>query len=428
MDEKGVMIGQVQHTRTLVSNLRRRAKKQTFIVQPGTRELVTIIECVSALGELLPPLIIFKAKQHQEKWAQLEGNRVDWNYALSNKGWTDNELGLEWMKLFEKASKHLVDEGEYRLLLLDNHGSHITGEMIQFAVENLIVLVAFPPHMTHLLQPLDVGCFSPLQRAYSNRLLDAVRYGNRRGVDKELFLEIYSKAREQAFTVSTIKSAWRTSGMNPVRPSPVVSRLDVKETGPIDPALEEAPTVTPATPRKQEDCQRLFNEVLQQALSSPIAVRVRLLEKAVEAMAAELALNKHQLEKYETYKKDKSSNKRLMAKGRVFTADDAKRLKDEKAKRKADDAAAALYRDYLNGDYRPELEVARQSHAVINPGEAAEAHGPHCHVFWASQQPPCNFNGRKWDARNRLIGAGVNAWLFTTNTSIGHIISTSKTV
>ena len=32
------------------------------------------------------------------------------------------------------------------------------------------------PHSSYLLQPLDVGCFSPLKRAYSCKVESLIRY------------------------------------------------------------------------------------------------------------------------------------------------------------------------------------------------------------------------------------------------------------
>jgi hypothetical protein len=45
---------------------------------------------------------------------------------------------------------------EYRLLLLDSHGYHLTMDFITFCDENKIILAVFLPHATHKLQPLDV--------------------------------------------------------------------------------------------------------------------------------------------------------------------------------------------------------------------------------------------------------------------------------
>jgi hypothetical protein len=42
---------------------------------------------------------------------------------------------------------------------MDNHGSHETPEFIKLANENHILLYPLIPHLTHCMQPLDVGVF-----------------------------------------------------------------------------------------------------------------------------------------------------------------------------------------------------------------------------------------------------------------------------
>ncbi|PCH44075.1 hypothetical protein WOLCODRAFT_76472, partial [Wolfiporia cocos MD-104 SS10] len=49
------------------------------------------------------------------------------------------------------------------LLMYDGHGSHTTKYMVELAMANNIHLFCLPPHMTHKLQPLNVGIFGPLQ-------------------------------------------------------------------------------------------------------------------------------------------------------------------------------------------------------------------------------------------------------------------------
>jgi hypothetical protein len=59
---------------------------------------------------------------------------------------------------------------EYRLLLLDSHGSHLTMDFITFCDENKIILAVFPSHATHKLQPLDVVLYGLLSGAYNRKL------------------------------------------------------------------------------------------------------------------------------------------------------------------------------------------------------------------------------------------------------------------
>ena len=74
--------------------------------QPGSRESVSVIECFCADGSALPPLIIWKGKQHQSNWYRTDdkGDRKGWMYAYSDNGWTDNDLGYEFIQAFDKAT------------------------------------------------------------------------------------------------------------------------------------------------------------------------------------------------------------------------------------------------------------------------------------------------------------------------------------
>ena len=50
--------------------------------------------------------------------------------------------------------------------------------MIKRAMEEQITIIKFPPHITDVLQPLDVACFSPLKRCWELLLQERVNtYG-----------------------------------------------------------------------------------------------------------------------------------------------------------------------------------------------------------------------------------------------------------
>ena len=48
------------------------------------------------------------------------------------------------------------------LLLVDGHVSHVSRTLIKLAIENDVTLLKLLPHVTNVLQPLDVTCFGPL--------------------------------------------------------------------------------------------------------------------------------------------------------------------------------------------------------------------------------------------------------------------------
>jgi hypothetical protein len=62
-------------------------------VQPGHREWTTAIEYINASGWRLPPFLILSGKLHQVSWYQ--DLPPDFVIAISNNGWTTDEIGLE---------------------------------------------------------------------------------------------------------------------------------------------------------------------------------------------------------------------------------------------------------------------------------------------------------------------------------------------
>ena len=91
-------------------------------------------------------------------------------YDMSPGGWSNNEIGVAWLEqAFERFTKPKARR-DYRLLILDGHGSHVSTDFIGFCDSNSILLAMFPPHATHSLQPLDVVVFSPLSKSYSKQL------------------------------------------------------------------------------------------------------------------------------------------------------------------------------------------------------------------------------------------------------------------
>jgi hypothetical protein len=81
-----------------------------------------------------------------------------------------------------------------------------------------------PAHSSHILQPLDVGCFSPLKRVYGALIDKLVQLGNNH-IDKLDFLDAYPTARQQAFKTDSIKSAFSATGLFRYDPQRVYMRL-----------------------------------------------------------------------------------------------------------------------------------------------------------------------------------------------------------
>jgi hypothetical protein len=163
MDETGFSIGSTQAAYIVVDD----PVKSQFQAQPGRQEWVTVLECICGDGSSVAPLVIFKAENGSTSWAQSPKIPGNWRLSGSQNGWTSNQDGMEWLhQCFDPDTLEKAD-GQYRLLILDGHGSHVTGSFIIHYMDHRIALMRLPPHTSHVLQPLDVGLFGPMKTALS---------------------------------------------------------------------------------------------------------------------------------------------------------------------------------------------------------------------------------------------------------------------
>jgi len=159
MDETGVALGVCTNTRVLASS----RKKKAYLKAPENREWVLIIECISATGRKLRCAVIFKGKSLQTTW--FPSSIPGWLYTTSENGWTSNEIGVEWLqRIF--IPETATSNSQWRLLILDGHGSHIDIEFLWLCKQHRIYLLFLPAHSSHVVQPLDLAPFSVIKSSY----------------------------------------------------------------------------------------------------------------------------------------------------------------------------------------------------------------------------------------------------------------------
>lgn len=77
-------------------------------------------------------------------------------------GWMQANEFLLFLEHFKKQARPTLEQK--CLLLLDNHESHLLIKALDFCKNNGIVLLSFPPHCTHKLQPLDRAVYGPFKK------------------------------------------------------------------------------------------------------------------------------------------------------------------------------------------------------------------------------------------------------------------------
>ena len=84
-----------------------------------------------------------------------------------------------------------------------------------------------PPHSSYLLQPLDVGCFSPLNALHGKQIKRLVRLRINH-ITKLEFLPAFQEAFKAAFIELNIETAFRATGHVPYNLDNLFSFLDLR--------------------------------------------------------------------------------------------------------------------------------------------------------------------------------------------------------
>src|ERR1700712_2219198 len=116
-----------------------------------------------------------------------------------------------------------------------------------------IHLICLPGHTTHVLQPLDIGIFSPMGTSYRNDLEDFLRdHGPNWAMHKGDFYPMYHKARAKAMSEGNILSAWRASGMIPFNRHRVLTQSGLQLCTPQSKSMNEQHSgLCPLPPRAE---------------------------------------------------------------------------------------------------------------------------------------------------------------------------------
>jgi hypothetical protein len=261
MDETGFAIGSVERGKVII-NAQIRSQ---FQANPGRQEWVTAIECICGDGSAIDPLLIFKGAKIGD-WVRYAHIPDTWSHSCSNKGWTSDIHGLQWLRqCFEPATREKANGG-YRILVLDGHGSHVTGGFIAHCMDYKIVLLRLPPHTSHVLQPLDVGIFKPLKTYLSSKLDPTIRTQVAR-LQKPEWVDAYVEARAAAFTPGNIWRAWRGAGLFPFNPDRVLRHIRP----PVSSVVSSAVLRVPSTPQTPESSIPIDPQLFETSLlhSSP---------------------------------------------------------------------------------------------------------------------------------------------------------------
>lgn len=208
MDETGLQT--VQKPQKILA---KKGKHQVGgIVSAERGETTTCVCCVSAAGQYVPPLLIFRRKRMVDNLK--DGAPAGTIFACQESGWMNCEIFCKWLKHFIDTV-HPSPENKV-LLLLDGHASHTKNlEAINIARTAGVIMLSFPPHCSHRLQPLDVSFYGPLSTAY-NQVMDSwMRANPGRAVTQYQISRMLGEAYGRVATVGNATSGFLNTGLWP---------------------------------------------------------------------------------------------------------------------------------------------------------------------------------------------------------------------
>ena len=315
--------------------------------QDGSREFITCLACVSAIGKKIPATLLYKGQSYdlRDTWVEDLQEHDDFCFGASSNGWSNDAFGLQWLTTVFDPTTCPSSPRTKRLLIVDGHSSHINMTFINKCDSLRIILLVLPPHSTHRLQPLDVVLFGLLLTIYSNKLNSFTFQSlSLTSMKKRHFLDRFRPAWHTAFTVKNIQRAFEKPGIWPIKPSLV---LDVI-TRPITLQAIKAPSTLNLqikTPRLAKSIRYFQNDYLK----NPHPAKLQKLFKANEELVAQAALDRHTkeglLDALKEEKKCRTRGKRLNVLGEeytkpiLFTASQVRRAQEIAAQKEEEERA-----------------------------------------------------------------------------------------
>jgi hypothetical protein len=134
-----------------------------------------------------------------------------------------NKIALKFLKHYIKNSD-VDSDAEWKLMLMNNHESHIIFEFIAFANENHIRSFSLISHLTHCMQSLNVEIFQ-LYKHWHDQIIQNAVVTSFVKYSIGQFLNDLTKIRNNTFKSSIIRHVFEKFGMWSVNEKQCIKQL-----------------------------------------------------------------------------------------------------------------------------------------------------------------------------------------------------------
>uniref|UniRef100_A0A7M5XHY1 HTH psq-type domain-containing protein n=1 Tax=Clytia hemisphaerica TaxID=252671 RepID=A0A7M5XHY1_9CNID len=203
--------------------VRRVASKRIEKCVEHSKQSYSIMYCGNAIGQYLPPMIVYKAETSCPEWEQngVEGAQYD----ATDTGWFDMVTFETW---FHKVLLPNIKGNENSCIIGDNLPSHLSLEVIEECERRNISFILLPPNSTHLTQPLDVAVFKGLETKWRDAVNEWRKTAPPGNIPKAEFPALVKKVHDQ-LEPDTLISGFRLCGIHPLDATPLLRKVPSSE-------------------------------------------------------------------------------------------------------------------------------------------------------------------------------------------------------
>ena len=195
--------------------LAKQGSRAVHSIEPDQRKHLSVLSCINAAGGCIPNFYILKGSYFLEDYiARCEAGAV---MGMQPNAWMTRWLFKSWISHFIQCLRKGsgIDLSNRHMLILDEHNSHVTLEVVRTAMESGLDIKSLPSHTSHALQPLDVACFAPFKTAFRKQRDAWMVLHKNSKVGKQDLCEWTSKALQLALIERNIKLGFRKTGIWP---------------------------------------------------------------------------------------------------------------------------------------------------------------------------------------------------------------------
>ena len=177
-------------------------------------ENVTIVSCGNALGNTIPPMVLFKGKRMKQEWADNlpAGSVVE----MTPKGSMTSQTFVRWLHHFGRYKS----AGEC-LLIVDGAKCHLDYSIVEAGESVGVTLLCLPSNTTHELQPMDKSVFGPFEKFWDDELMNFWSTHKDREFNKQRFGYVFTPVWDKAATPKNVKAGFEACGIFPFNPNKI---------------------------------------------------------------------------------------------------------------------------------------------------------------------------------------------------------------